>query len=108
VADATFRGVVQFSDANLITSALSAVEFPLFRVVITDEAIRVEGRWKVLRSVLESRSYDLGVVTSARLRGTFIILYLRDDDWCTVSSGLRCTQIMRELEARGVPTTRDP
>jgi transposase len=81
--------------------------FPLFRLVITDDTVLVEGRWRALRSLLPSRRCDLDKLASARLRGTLVILYLPNDEWWSVSSGMRCTKIMRELESRGVRTTRD-
>jgi hypothetical protein len=56
-----------------------------------------------------SASRDLCALpdVSARLRGTLVILYLNNDAWWTFSSMTQCRKIMRELEARGVPTTQD-
>jgi hypothetical protein len=103
-----FHGVVQFSDGSLVASAISAMQFPCYRLIFTDDSVRVEARWSAWRFILPSRSCELGQVISARLRGTFIIVSLPEDEWWTVSSPMRSTQIMREFESRGVPTTRDP
>jgi hypothetical protein len=108
VTEAKFRGVVEFSGEGPAVAMLSFTMFPCYRLVIADDTVRVEGRWRLLRSLLASRSCDLDKLVSARLRGTLVIVYLPNDEWWSVSSGMRCTKIMRELESRGVPTSRDP
>jgi hypothetical protein len=108
VTETKFRGVVEFSGEGPTVAMLSFTFFPFYRLVISDDSVRVEGRWRLLRSLLPSRSCDLDKLVSARLRGTLVILYLPNDEWWSVSSGMRSTKIMRELESRGVSTTRDP
>jgi hypothetical protein len=107
MAEASFPGVAQFSDGGLFVAALSATYFPCYRLVITDDTIRLEGRWRLLRAVLPSRSRRLDEVVSARLRGTFLIISLPRDEWWTLSAGRRSTRIMKQFESRGIQTVRD-
>ena len=107
MTEAKFRGVVEFSDESPVLALLSLTWFPLCRLVVTSDAVRIEARWRLLQSLLPSRTCDLDTLVSARLRGTLVLLYLPNDEWWSVSSGSRSTKIMGELESRGVSTTRD-
>ena len=107
MAEVGFRGIVEFSGESPVVAALSATWFPLYRLVITDDVVRVEGRWRLLRSFLPSRRSALDALASARLRGTLVLLYFPNDEWWSISAGMKCTKIMRELESRGIPVTRD-
>ena len=107
VPEVRFRGIVEFSGEGPIIAALSATWFPLYRLVISDEMVRVEGRWRLVRSVLPSRQHDLDALASARLRGTLVLLYFPKDEWWSINAGMKCTTILRELESRGVPVRRD-
>ncbi len=78
-----------------------------FRTVIADTELRIEGRWLPLRVLLPSRHCHLSDLVSARLRGGLVILYFADDQWWSMWS-FKAERILRELESRGVPTTRDP
>src|SRR5690349_10803575 len=98
------RARVEFSGEHPLIAWMSW-SLPLHRLVITDENVRVEARWRFLNHVLTPRSTGLAHVASARLRGTLVILYLVGDEWWSVSAGMKCEKLMRELEARGVPTT---
>jgi hypothetical protein len=110
VSEVSFPGLPEFSDATrfgaLLWLGLRGPPYP-FRLVITDSAVRIEGRGRVLRALLPARCRALQDVVSARLRGTLVILYFRNDAWWTFSSMMRCRKIIRELEQRGVPTTQD-
>ena len=108
MAEVSFCGVVQFSDNGLVAAVLSATGFPFYRLVISDDSVRVESRWRLLGPLLPTRSSALAKVVSARLRGSFIIVNLPDDAWWTIGhTGIKSTAIMRELEVRGVAVTRD-
>ena len=107
VAEVSFRGVIEFSGESPVVAALSATGFPLYRLVITDDAVRVESRWRLLRSFLPSRRSGLDALASARLRGNLVLLYFPHDEWWSIWAGTKCTQILPELESRKIPVTCD-
>ena len=105
----TFPGLADFSDAGSLAAVLSLMRGPPYpyRIAITDETVRIEGRGRVLRALLPSRSCDIDELVSARLRGTLVILYLPNDAWWSVSSMSKSKKIISELRSRGVPVAQD-
>ena len=103
----SFRGIVEFSGESPVVAALSVTWFPVYRLVITDDTVRIEGRWRLLRSFLPTRRSSLDALASARLRGTLVLLYFPNDEWWSISAGVKCTKILQELESRGILVTRD-
>ena len=79
----------------------------MWRISIDDTHLRIEARWKPLRALLRHRELGLDEIRSARLRGTLVILYLEPDDWWSISTVSKAEKIMKALEARGIPVTRD-
>ena len=109
MGEVAFRGYAEFSDAGVFVAilwfTLRGPPYP-YRMVITDTAVRIEGR-RVPRAILPSRSCEIDELVCARLRGTLVILYLSNDKWWTLSTVTKGKKIVRELKSRGVTITQD-
>jgi hypothetical protein len=108
VDELRFRGNVEFSGESPFYAAVAFGALAMWRISIDETHLRIEGRWKPLRTLLRQRELRLDDVRSARLRGTLVILNLQADDWWTISTVSKAEIIMKALEDRGVPVTRDP
>jgi hypothetical protein len=113
VQDATFHGAAEFTSrarlplAWLQTWFHTTVAPDLFRIVITDTDLRIDGRWRSVRALLPSQSCKLSDLVSATRRERLVVLKFRDDEWWSVASA-KAEQIIRALEAREVRVTIDP
>jgi hypothetical protein len=107
VDELLLRGNVEFSGERPLYAWVAFGSLALWRISIGDTYLRIEGRWKPLRVLLQRRELRLDQIQSARLRGTLVILQLDADEWWTISTVSKAEKIMSALEARGVPVSRD-
>ena len=111
MSDVAFPGLAEFSDAQglgaLLWLTLHGPPY-LYRLVISDSTVRIEGRWRLLRTALPSRSCAIADLLSAQMRGTLVIIHSSGGVWWSFSTASKGPTILHELEARGVPTSVDP
>lgn len=108
MGEVVFKGAAEFPSPVRLLLAWFQTNGPpgLFRLVLTETDLRIEGRWLPLRAVLPTRRCHLEELVSARLRGGLVIFYLPNDEWWSIWS-FRAETLIRELELRGVSATRD-
>ena len=98
---------MEFSNETPVFAAVSFLGPALYRIVVTDTELRIEGRWRPLRALMQPRTCSLDEIESARLRGTLVILYLPRDEWWSISTATKAQKIIGELESHGVQVARD-
>ena len=98
---------VEFSDAGWFEPVLWLQRGAphVYQVSISETEVSVEGRGRLLRAILPSRSSMLLDVESVELRGRLVVLRLTNGTWWTMSAMTKktSTNIVSELKARNVP-----
>jgi hypothetical protein len=75
----------------------------LYRLCLLGDEATVEGRGRVLRTILPSRSRMLSDIESAEESGRSVYLRFTDRAWWTIETAHSGAKIIDELGARGVP-----
>ncbi len=106
---ATFHGAAEFGSyarlplAWLQTTGMG-VSPDFFRIVIADDGVHIDGRWRSFRALMPRTSCALGDIVSVTKRERLVILNFADDDYWSIRS-TKADDIIRALEARQVPIT---
>jgi hypothetical protein len=105
VSDPVFPCDVEFSDAGWSEPVLWLQRGTphLFHLSLTDSSATVEGRGRVLRAILPSRSRRLSDIESAEKNGRVVYLRFADGAWWTLDTLHHAAAIIDALVARSVP-----